>query len=143
MPTFKHGKNAVFLMTGSSTGAFDFTNVVTDVALSKVMETGETTAFSNLNKTFIVGLQDATISVSGYYDPTADENINGAIARLSNGTVSSLSFSVGPSGSSAGTDIKYSGACIITSYDLSPAVADVVPFTLELQVTGSVTRSTW
>jgi len=142
MPTFKHGKNAVFLMTGSSTGAYDFTNVTTDVALSKIMETGETTTFSNLNKTYIVGLQDATISVSGYYDPVADENINGAIARLSNGTVSNLSFSVGPSGSSA-SDIKYSGSCIITSYDLSPAVADVVPFTLELQVTGSVTRRTW
>lgn len=142
MPTFKHGKNAVFLMTGSSTGAYDFTNVTTDVALSKIMETGETTTFSNLNKTYIVGLQDATISVSGYYDPVADENINGAIARLSNGTVSNLSFSVGPSGSSA-SDIKYSGSCIITSYDLSPAVADVVPFTLELQVTGSVTRGTW
>ena len=142
MPTFKHGKNAVFLMTGSSTGAYDFTNVTTDVALSKIMETGETTTFSNLNKTYIVGLQDATISVSGYYDPVADENINGAIARLSNGTVSNLSFSVGPSGSTA-SDIKYSGSCIITSYDLSPAVADVVPFTLELQVTGSVTRGTW
>ena len=142
MPTFKHGKNAVFIMTGSSTGAYDFTNVTTDVALSKIMETGETTTFSNLNKTYIVGLQDATISVSGYYDPVADENINGAIARLSNGTVSNLSFSVGPSGSSA-SDIKYSGSCIITSYDLSPAVADVVPFTLELQVTGSVTRGTW
>ena len=142
MPTFKHGKNAVFLMTGSNTAAYDFTNVTTDVALSKVMETGETTAFQNSNKTYIVGLQDATISVSGYYDPVADENINGAIANLSNGTRSNLSFSVGPSGSSA-SDIKYSGSCIITSYDLSPAVADVVPFTLELQVTGSVTRGTW
>ena len=142
MPTFKHGKNAVFIMTGSSTAAYDFTNVTSDVSLSKSMETGETTTFQNQNKTYIVGLQDATISVSGYYDPVADENINGAIARLSAGTVPSLSFSVGPSGSS-GTDIKYTGACIITSYELAPAVADVVPFSLELQVTGSVTRGTW
>ena len=75
----------------------------------------------------------------GYY---MDTTINGAIAALQNGTQASLSFEYGPEGTTSGRK-KYSGECIITSYEVSSPVGDVVTFSLEAQNTGDVTVGTW
>lgn len=142
MPTFIHGKNAAFKLDNSTGTLTDISNVVNDVGLSRDIETGETTSFGNSSKTYIVGLSDATISVSGSYDATVDAHLEGTIAALLGGTLASASFEVGPQGTAA-TSIKYSGEALITSYEVSPAVGDVVTFSLDLQVTGAVTRGTY
>ena len=58
------------------------------------------------------------------------------------GQAATLSFEYGPEGSTAG-DAKYTGECIMTSYEKSGAVGDVVTYSAEFQVTGAVTRGTW
>jgi hypothetical protein len=73
------------------------------------------------------------------FDATVDSTISGDIANLKSGSVSSLSFEYGPSGSAASA-VKFSGEALITSYELSSPVGDVVTYSLELQVTGGVTR---
>jgi hypothetical protein len=142
MPTFRHGKGGVFKLDNSAGSLVDVSSVVEQVSLSYSVETGETTQFGNNSKTYITGLQDATVSISGKYDATFDAQFQGVVAALMAGTLTSASFEYGPEGSTS-TRIKYSGEGLVTSYEVSASVGDVVSYSLELQCTGAITRATW
>ena len=131
MPTFVHGKSAGVLLDKYDLSAY-FNNV--DTAQS--IDTAETTGFGSSAKSYIVGLKDATLSVSGIWDATVDGYIMGGAEPASR------SFIYGPAGSTGG-NVKYTGEAIVTNYSVSNPVGDVVTFTLDLQVTGSVTRTTY
>ena len=139
MPTFRHGKGANFQLGNSSNVLQDLSSVVNAVDLPKKIDSSETTAFGLSAKTYIVGLQDATVKVDGMYDATTDAQIIGVIGAIDAGTISSVNWQYGPEGTTTGR-VKYSGAGIITSYDVKSGVGDVVGFSLELQVTGAITR---
>lgn len=142
MPTFSHGKNAVFKLDNAGGSLTDISNTVNDVTVSRAIETGETTSFGNSSKTYIVGLADATISVTGSFDTTVDNHLTSLIDAQIAGTNTSASFEAGPQGT-ASTNVKYTGECLVTSYEVNPSVGDVVTYSLELQVTGAVSRTTY
>ncbi len=142
MPTFKHGKNAYFALDGTAASLVAISDTLNEITLPREIETAETTAFGNNDKTYITGLADATISLSGMFDATVDTMIGGNIANLKSGSVASLSFEYGPSGSAASAP-KFSGEALITSYEIGSPVGDVVTYSLELQVTGGVTTGTF
>lgn len=137
MPTFVHGKSAVFKLDNSGGTLTTISDVIQDVSFPRSIETAETTAFGASAKSYIVGLTDATISVSGKYDATVDAHL-AAIA----GQAATVSFEYGPAGS-ATSSVKYTGECIVTSYEVGATVGDAVTFSLDLQVTGAVTRGTY
>lgn len=132
MPTFVHGKNAQFEL-----GATNLSNTLNEISLPREIETAETTTFGTQDKTYIVGLSDATVSLSGMFDATVDSAINTVISNLKSGSIASASFVYGPSGSAAGKP-KFTGEALVTSYEVSSPVGDVVTYSLELQVTGGV-----
>lgn len=135
---FVHGKNTYFALDNSGGSLTDISAYINDVSLPQSIETAETTAFGASSKTYIVGLKDATISVSGMFDSTLDAHIQAVL-----GQSATLSFEFATNGDTASaTNPVYSGECIVTSYDISPAVGDVVPVSIELQVTGDVSRAT-
>jgi hypothetical protein len=70
MPTFRHGKSTVFKVDNSGGSLTDISNTLTDVSFPRSVDTAETSAFGDSAKTYIVGLSDATVSVSGNYDAT-------------------------------------------------------------------------
>lgn len=142
MPTFKHGKNAHFALDGTAASLVVISDTLNEITLPREIETAETTAFGNNDKTYITGLADATISLSGMFDATVDTMINGNIANLKSGSVASLSFEYGPSGSAVSSP-KFTGEALITSYEIGSPVGDVVTYSLELQVTGGVTAGTF
>lgn len=142
MPTFKHGKNAQFRLDGTAGTLVNISDSLNEITMPREIETAETTAFGNNDKTYITGLADATVSLSGMFDATVDTMINGNIANLKSGSVASLSFEYGPSGSAA-TSPKFTGEALITSYEIGSPVGDVVTYSLELQVTGGVTAGTF
>ena len=142
MPTFSHGKNASFKLDNAAGTLTNISDTVNDVTVSRAIETGETTSFGNSSKTYIVGLADATISVSGSFDTTVDTHLTALIDAQIAGTNLSASFEAGPQGT-ASSSVKYTGECLVTSYEVNPTVGDVVTYSLELQVTGAVTRSTF
>lgn len=142
MPTFKHGKNAYFALDGTAASLVDISDTLNEITMPREVETAETTAFGDADKTYITGLADATVSLSGMLDASVDTTIAGNIANLKSGSVSSLSFEYGPSGSVSGQP-KLSGEALITSYELSSPVGDVVTYSLELQVTGAITATTF
>ena len=137
MPTFRHGKSTVFKVDNSGGTLTDISNTLTDVSFPQTIETAETTSFGSSAKTYIVGLTDSTISASGNWDATVDAHLAGIA-----GQSATVSFEYGPEGSTAGY-VKYSGEAILTSYEKSGAVGDVVTYSAEFQVTGAVTRGTW
>lgn len=137
MPTFRHGKSTVFKVDNSGGTLTDISNTLTDVTFPQTIETAETTSFGSSAKTYIVGLTDSTISVSGTWDATVDAHLAGIL-----GQAASVSFEYGPEGSTS-TYIKYSGECYLTSYEKSGSVGDAVKYSAEFQVTGAVTRGTW
>jgi len=142
MPTFKHGKNAHFSLDGTAGTLVVISDTLNEISLPREIETAETTAFGLNDKTYITGLGDATISLSGMFDATVDTAIAGNITNLKSGSVASLSFEYGPSGSAASSP-KFTGEALITSYEISSPVGDVITYSLELQVTGGVTGTTF
>jgi hypothetical protein len=136
MPTFVHGKSTNFTLDDTAGSVRDISNTLTSVDFPESQETAETTAFGSTAKSYITGLTDATISVSGIWDSTVDGYIAGGTEPASR------SFVYGPAGSTAG-NVKYTGEAIVTSYSISNPVGDVVTFSLDLQVTGPVTRGTY
>jgi hypothetical protein len=138
MPTFRHGKSAVFKIgsSGAPGTATAISDALTDISFPRSIETAETTAFGSNAKTYVVGLTDATISVSGTFDATYDAQLAGLAG------VDGVAFEYGPAGSTAGF-IKYTGNCVMTSYETSAPIGDVVKFTADFQVTGAITRTTY
>jgi hypothetical protein len=137
MPTFTHGKSTVFKIDDSGGTLRDISNTLTDVSFPRSVDTAETSSFGDSAKTYIVGLSDATISVSGNFDATVDGFLAGVI-----GLATPLDFEYGPEGSTS-PDVKYTGTCFLTSYEKSGAIGDVVTYSAEFQVTGAVTRGTY
>ena len=137
MPTFRHGKSTVFKVDNNAGSLTDISNTLTDVSFPQSVDTAETSAFGSSAKSYVVGLSDATLSVSGNFDATVDAHLAAIV-----GKADSVSFEYGPEGSTA-TFVKYTGEAILTSYEKSGAVGDVVTFSAEFQVTGAVTRGAY
>lgn len=136
---FVHGKSAVFKLDDSGGTLRDLSAYLNDVSFPRDIETAETTTFgvSGSAKTYITGLTDATLSISGLFDSTADGYLAGVV-----GQSATLSFEYGPAGSTGGL-VKYTGECILTSYEVSASVGDSVQASADFQVTGAITRTTW
>ena len=135
MPTFVHGKSTDFELDDTGGTSRSLSNVLTSVDFPETIDTAESTAFGSTSKSYLVGLRDSTISVSGLWDATVDGYIIGT-------EPASRTFIFGPAGSTGG-NVKYTGEAILTNYSVSAPVSDTVTFSLDLQVTGNVTRTTY
>lgn len=133
---FVHGKDSVFKLDNSSGTLTDISTYVNSVDFPETADVAETTTLGDGSKSYIVGLKDATISISGLWDSTLD-GILGAVV----GQSATLSFEYSPEGTTGG-NVKYTGECILTSYSQSSPVGDVVGFSADMQVSGDVTRGT-
>ena len=137
MPTFRHGKSTVFKVDNAAGSLTDISNTLTDVSFPQSVDTAETSAFGSSAKSYVVGLTDATLSVSGNFDATVDAHLAAIV-----GKADSVSFEYGPEGSTAGF-VKYTGEALLTSYEKSGAIGDVVTYSAEFQVTGAITRGAY
>ena len=136
MPTFVHGKSVDFELDDTSGTSRSISGPLNSVDFRVVTETADTTAFGSSSRSFIVGLESATISISGLWDATVDGYIKGGTEPASR------SFIYGPAGSTW-SNVKYTGEAILTNYSISSPVGDVVTYSCDLQVTGAVTRGTY
>ena len=136
MPTFVHGKSVDFALDDTSGSSRNISDTLNSVDFPEVTETADTTAFGSSSRSFIVGLESATISISGLWDSTVDGYMKGGTEPASR------SFIYGPAGSTGG-NVKYTGEASMTNYSISSPVGDVVTYSADLQVTGAVTRGTY
>lgn len=133
MPTFTHGKSAVFKIADSGATLRDVSNVVKTSSLKRSADTAEVTALGNASKAYIPGLKDATISIDGYADVTTTGYLDGVL-----GATTTWEFY--PSGTTAG-NVKYNGSGILKSLETDVDVSGAVSVKGEIQVTGDVTRT--
>ena len=131
---FTHGKDSVFKLDNASGSLTDISTYVNNVDFPETADVSETTTLGADNKTYIAGLKDATISLAGLWDATADA-IFGAVV----GQSATLPYEYSPEGTASGK-IKYTGEAILTSYAISSPVGDAVGYSADLQVSGAVTR---
>jgi hypothetical protein len=139
---FVHGKVSVFKLDNGSGSLQDLSAYCDSVDFPQTIETAEVTTFGDNSKEYIVGLADATLSVSGSWDATLDAHMEGVLAAQRGGTLASATFEYGPAGGAGGA-VRYTGECILTGYTGASSVGDKVTFSAEFQVTGAVTRNTF
>ena len=78
---FVHGKGAKFqclmkLLLDTSGTLDDISTYLTDISFPETVETADVTTLGDSSKDYIVGLKDATISLSGKWDATWDQLID-------------------------------------------------------------------
>lgn len=139
---FVHGKNAVVSLDNSSGTLTALTSISNEISYSQSIETADTSVFGTNAKTYITGQNDATVSLSGLFDATSAGVIEATIDALIDGTNASATLEFGPEGSGSGSR-KYTMETIVTSYDISAPVGDVVSLSVEFQRTGATTVSTY
>ena len=139
---FVHGKNAHFELDAAGGSLVDLSAYTNDITFPKELSADETTVFGQADKTYIVGLGDSKLSVSGLFDPTLDAHMAAVIAAHKAGSLLTASVIYGPQGDASG-QIKYTMEAIVTSYEVSEKVTDVIGWKADLQVTGTVTRGTF
>ena len=133
---FRHGKSAAFQVdaTIGAASRTDISAYLTDISMPRSIETAETTTFgvTGSSKTYVTGLNDATISISGNWDSTLDGYMTTVL-----GNDTPVLWVYGPEGT-ASSRRKYSGSAILTKYDVKAPVGGVVTFSADYQITGPV-----
>jgi hypothetical protein len=77
---FVHGKSAVFKLDNSSGRLWTIRHIWM-IGFPRSIETAETTTFGSSAKSYITGLTDATVSLSGKFDATADGTLAGVSVK--------------------------------------------------------------
>jgi hypothetical protein len=129
MPTFRHGKRtAVFL------NATDMSPYLNDATVTREIEANDTTTFGSTSRSYIVGMDDGGLSLSGMFDGTA----NASDAILSGQILQADSvLTILPEGTAqASRAILAQGD--MTAYEVSMPVADVVAISSAFQADGGV-----
>jgi len=127
-----HGSKAVVYMNGG-----DISSYLDDAQVSANVDSAETTTFGKTAKTYIPGLEDATLSLSGKYDGSAaaiDALISALIRQPDQ------QFLWLPGGDGFGNHaFAVQGA--LTKYDVHAPVSDVVSVAMDAQADGGADTS--
>ena len=142
MATPTHGKDSVFKVEDSgATTLRDISGDLTNVAFNRANDTHDTTAFGAEGHTFVTGLTNGTITLTGWTTTTASTGTLTVLDSLVGLDSITVGWEYSPHGSTAGL-VKYTGECILISLDVSDPVADLISFSCQLQISGDVTKGT-
>lgn len=131
MTIFRHGK-----LTEVMLADFVASPYLNSADTTRAIEVSDTSAFGTQDKTYIVGQNDGTMSLSGLFDgsPNAiDEFFNDLVAVEGNYPASIFY----DGGIKVGRAVR-SAQVKQTSYDISSPLADVVSLSAELQCDGGI-----
>jgi hypothetical protein len=128
---FVHGKDSFI-----SVDASDISSYTDGVTHDRSVDTAETSAFGDDDKTFIAGLEDGSFSLNGHWDATAAA----ALAACFDGGVVAMVY--GPAGNTGG-NVEYTCNALITNYSETSGVADRVNWSASFQRTGALTKDTF
>jgi hypothetical protein len=128
MPTFRHGKNTIVMFD-----KYDLSTYFNMATTSAMAEPVDTTTFGSANKTYAVGMKDATVSFEGLWDGLTDA-VDEVLTEAVNGTADKV-ITVGSEGAAIGRRAKLINS-IESSYEIKSAVADMVTISAEVQASG-------
>jgi predicted secreted protein len=137
-----HGKDSYFSVEDSAGSTLrNITPYVKTVDYNRSNDANDTTTKGAEGRTYRPGLTDGEIRVTGLWDDTASTGSYTVLSSLL-GIETTVGYEYGPEGNTAGM-IKYSGECVLTQYDESSPVDDMVAFTATLKISGDVTVGTF
>lgn len=139
-----HGRNAALTVTDVGGTVRDISTYLNSIDLSSPVDSVETSSFQQQDKTFLAGMRNNTLRVQGHWSKDAnmvDAIFGGLVGQGAAGTIVST-FVYGPGGSASG-DVKYTGSFILTNYSRSSPIGGVVTFSADMQISGSMTRTTF
>ena len=127
MPTFVHGKDtAVYI------DEFDLSSYFTETSFAQENDTAETTAFGDTNKSYILGLRNGTLSMSGLWSADTDGSDEELQALLGNATTPVITVREGAAAIGSRAIIAKADE---TSYAITSPVTDVHTISAEFQCT--------
>lgn len=136
MPTFYHGKG-----TGVLLDQYNLSEYFNSADVAQTIDVAETTSFTSSAKSYIVGLNDATVSLSGMYSQDAggsDEVLSGILGTATTPLVT-VAFGIGTIGNRCIT-----GRVHETNYSIASPVADVSTVTADFNAsTDAVSGQTY
>lgn len=136
-PSFRAGKGAYFSITSATGGTINLSSGLSDATLSRVAAALDVTHFGENDKNFIAGLRDATIKLTGIFASTYEEKLFPLLGSTSGGA-----WVYGPE-STANTRRKYSGSSVVTNVTIGSPVGAHVSMSIDLQVSGTITATTF
>ena len=129
---FVHGKT-----TFVSLDSEDLSTFTNNVAFNRSADSHDVTTFGKVSKVYQSGLKDGTATIQGIYDNSVTGP--GAVIRpLIGGAAVELIYK--PEGSGTGKPVSTVDV-IVTSYEETAPVADMVTWSVSLQLTGDIVDS--
>lgn len=137
-----HGKDTYFAVEDSAgTTLRDLSTYLTSCDVSRANDVHDNTTFGKEAHTYAGGLSGGTITIAGLYDKTAVTGPH-IVLRSLVGHETPVSWEYGAEGNTVG-QLKESGECVLTSYDTSAPVADLVSFTASFNISGPIVDGTF
>lgn len=132
-----HGKDTYFAVEDSAgTTLRDLSTYLTSCDVSRGNDTHDDTTFGKDGHTWRGGLTNGTITINGLYDKTATTGPDAVLKSLVGHEVP-VAWEYGAEGDTAGLP-KESGECVLSSYDTSAPVADLVSFSASFNISGPI-----
>ncbi len=129
---FTHGSKQVLKIQNAAGVLTDVHPYCSDIGFPQDRAMSETTTMGQDGQTYIPGLKNATIPLSGYFDVALDTHLAGIDGLL-------RGFEYYPAG--VGQNLpKYSGNCYVGKYEMGGSVADTMPWSADMQISGAPTR---
>jgi hypothetical protein len=128
--TFIHGKGQVFLFATHDISAY-----LNNVAYKRSADSHDVTTFGATGHAFQGGLTDGTFTLTGTYDNGAS-NTPKTLIETALGTIAAVDYREAGTGTGKTTS---TANALVTAYEESGPVADMISWTATLQISGAVT----
>lgn len=127
-----HGKVGAILVNAKDCSAF--TN---SIEWKQAADSHDTTTFGATGHVYFGGLTDGTVALKGVYDNTT---VTGPRAAVQASLGATVPFKYRPEGVGSG---KPESSCnvVVTAYEESVPVADMITWGAEFQISGAVTTA--
>lgn len=130
-----HSKGTITTLNGD-----DMSQFANSFEFSRELDTHEDTRFGMNSKSYKGGLRDGTASVEGFYDNAVAPNPRSIFrTALNNGVTVPMVYR--PEGTGSGRPTS-TVQVLVTKYDESAPVGDLITFSAEIQFSGDITDAT-
>lgn len=132
-----HGKNTYVAFDDAAGNLTPLDTHLKEASADKSFDTAESSTFNQPQgaKTYVLGMNDETISISGNFSKTFHEHMTALMDALNDGTLETCTVVIGPAGNATGNPMTQR-ECIITAYNWSASTSDVVTASVDFQRTG-------
>jgi hypothetical protein len=137
-----HSKATVFKLDTAAGTLTDISDSLNEVNFPEEMEEVEATTFGATDRAYLPGFSEGTLDISGHWNRTLAQHMADLYAAFKAQSITSATFEYGPEGQDSG-DLKYTGECVLLSYEKGSSIDDPVSFSASLRVTGAVTTTTY